>query len=433
MKVLVLGGNGLIGDAVVRALRRCGHRVAALGRETRTSRARLPDVAWISADLSALTTAAAWEALLVQVVPDVIVNCSGALQDGLRDRVSTVQAASMRALFEAAAATGCRRLIQISATRASVEAGTEFMRSKGEADAALRASALDWTILRPGLVMAPQAYGGTALLRALALAPVAIPLPFATSAIQTVWVEDVADSVMAVIDGRVASRQDYDLVEDAPRALRDVVLAMRGWLGLPPAPVIEVPAWAARVLARVGDGLGWLGWRSPLRSTAVTELEAGVRGDPGPWRAAYGASMLGFEATLERLPSTVQERWFGRAFVLKPVVTGVLCVFWCLSGMIAMGHADQAARVLTVRGVTGDVALFLVLAGALADIVLGCAILVRDWSVRAAQGMALLTLGYLVGGTVLAPDLWADPLGPLLKALPVLALCLVPLVLADDR
>jgi hypothetical protein len=45
----------------------------------------------------------------------------------------------------------------------------------------------------------------------------------------------------------------------------------------------------------------------------------------------------------------------------------------------------------------------------------------------------VLAAAYLVGGTWLAPELWADPLGPLLKIFPALALTLAALAIADDR
>ncbi len=51
----------------------------------------------------------------------------------------------------------------------------------------------------------------------------------------------------------------------------------------------------------------------------------------------------------------------------------------------------------------------------------------------AALGMITLTLAYLAGGTVLTPNLWADPLGPLVKAIPAMCLAVVALALAEDR
>ncbi|WP_245447080.1 DoxX-like family protein [Methylobacterium sp. 17Sr1-1] len=51
----------------------------------------------------------------------------------------------------------------------------------------------------------------------------------------------------------------------------------------------------------------------------------------------------------------------------------------------------------------------------------------------AALAMIGGTLAYLAAGTVLAPDLWADPLGPYVKTLPAALLALVALALAAER
>ena len=44
-----------------------------------------------------------------------------------------------------------------------------------------------------------------------------------------------------------------------------------------------------------------------------------------------------------------------------------------------------------------------------------------------------VSLAYLIGGTLAAPDLWADPLGPLVKVLPGISLALFVLAFADER
>jgi uncharacterized protein YbjT (DUF2867 family) len=49
-KVLVLGGYGLIGEAVVGRLVGEGHQVTGLGRDIRDAERRWPAVRWIAAD-----------------------------------------------------------------------------------------------------------------------------------------------------------------------------------------------------------------------------------------------------------------------------------------------------------------------------------------------------------------------------------------------
>ncbi|KMO42571.1 hypothetical protein VQ02_02520 [Methylobacterium variabile] len=431
MRILVLGGYGLIGSAVLARLLEAGHEVCALGRDTAAARRRLPEATWITRDLAALTDPASWHPVIAGC--DAVVNCAGVLQDGPRDDVRAVQATAMRALFRACAEAGLRTVVQVSAVGASSDARTAFMRTKAEADAALAALDLDWTILRPGLVLSPTAYGGTALLRALASVPLVVSVVGGAGPIQTVHVDDVAEAVRLAVAGTVPPRAAYDLVEDEAHAMCAVVAAFRAWLGHPPAAVATVPRPLVRLVAAVSDGLGRLGWRSPLRCTALVQVTEGVTGDPGPWRRAGGPAPSGLRASLRRLPSTVQERWFGRLWLLKPLVVGGLALFWLVSGLVGLARFDAAASVLTTRGIGPGLAGAAVAAGIALDLALGAAMLVRRTMPLAALAMVGGTLAYLAAGTLLAPDLWADPLGPFVKTLPAALLALVALALAAER
>jgi uncharacterized protein YbjT (DUF2867 family) len=175
MRVLVLGGYGLIGTPVVLRLLSSGHSVVGIGRNTGPAARRIPDAFWIAQDIARLSTPEQWRPLLAGI--DAVVNAAGVLQDSPRDDVTALQSVAMQAMFAACAQTCVHRVGQISAATSSRDAPTVFLRSKAEADEALAALKLDWVILRPGVVFGPQAYGGTALLRGLAGFPMFIPPP----------------------------------------------------------------------------------------------------------------------------------------------------------------------------------------------------------------------------------------------------------------
>jgi uncharacterized protein YbjT (DUF2867 family) len=155
-------------------------------------------VRWIGADIATLTTPHAWAAHIEGV--DAIVNASGALQDGARDNLRAAQQDAIIALIQACAGKAIR-FVQISAPGAKLDARTEFLRTKGVADAAFRASALDWTILKPGLVISANAYGGTSLLRMLAATPFGQPLVLGDARVQIVAASDVAEATLLAVEG----------------------------------------------------------------------------------------------------------------------------------------------------------------------------------------------------------------------------------------
>ena len=47
--------------------------------------------------------------------------------------------------------------------------------------------------------------------------------------------------------------------------------------------------------------------------------------------------------------------------------------------------------------------------------------------------MLAASAAYLLGGTLLAPDLWGDPLGPLVKVVPAMLPAAMLLALAEER
>jgi len=429
MRILVVGAYGLIGSYVTARLLAEGHEVVAAGRDIRKAAHRWPQARWIQADLGRLT-AADWAAHLGGV--DAVVNCAGALQDGPSDRLAAVHLEGVRALAQACRASGVRRLIQVSALGVERTTGA-FAETKRAADEALMATDLDWVVIRPGLVLAPAAYGGSALLRGLAALPLVIPAVHAGRVVQAVSVHDVADCVTAAVRPGAPLRVLATLsAADAP-TLAEVLKRLRAWLGLPSAPVIALPAVLGAAASLVADGLAWLGWNSALRSAALGQLAQGVQGE-----ASDGARQLGFEPrTLGQIltswPSTVQDRWFARLYFLKPLAILILAMFWTLSGVIALVSLLQAAEQLGLAGFSPGAARMVVEAGAAVDIALGLMVCHRRTAPLALKGMVLVSLAYLLGACLWRRDLWLDPLGPLLKVLPGAVLALMTLAVLEER
>lgn len=428
MRKLVVGAYGLIGSYVTARLLAEGHAVIAAGRDVSKAARRWPQARWIQVDLARMT-AADWRPHLDAV--DAVVNCAGALQDGPSDRLEAVRDGTL-ALAEACRAAGLRRFVQVSALGVEHTDGA-FAETKRAADEALMTMDLDWVVIRPGLVLAPAAYGGSALLRGLAALPFVMPAVHADQVVQAVSIDDLSACVVAAVrpDAPVGVLAILSAA-DAP-TLADLLKALRAWLGLEPAPVIALPSPMGAAASLVADVLAWLGWKSALRSAALGQLARGVRGE-----TSGGAVRLGFEPrTLDQIlaawPSTVQDRWFARLYFLKPLAILILAVFWTLSGVIALVSLLQAAEQLGLGGFSPAASRATVEIGAAVDIALGLMVCVRRTAPLALKGMVLVSLAYLAGACLWRRDLWFDPLGPLLKVLPGAVLALMTLAALEDR
>ena len=211
-------------------------------------------------------------------------NCVGAFQSGARDNLGRVHVEAPLALFAACERWGPRRVIQVSAIGAHRDADPEFARSKGEGDDVLAASALQWLILRPGVVLGASVYGADAMLRGLAGLPWLVPMLEPQTPIEIVAAEDVAETVAWGLRRRPL-RHVFELVHPQKVTLAEIVQAQQRWLGFRTTRVLRLPTLVARDISLVADGLGCLGWRSPARSTALRQVTAGIAGDPAPgWR-----------------------------------------------------------------------------------------------------------------------------------------------------
>jgi len=420
--VLLLGASGYLGGAIARGLLAAGFEVHGLARVPSPSVRAIGGATWHFGDLRNMTSSQSWAPLLTDV--GVIVNAAGALQDGLRDDLGAVHGAAVEALCSAAKPGTL--FVQISAPGVSSAASTAFYRSKSQGDAAVAASGLPCVILRPTVVVSADAYGGTALLRALAAIPGAIPVVNPQSLFRTVGLNDVVAAVLDAAEGRLATGSDVVLGEEEARSLAEVLLLFRSWLGLPSVPVVQVPRPIARAISTMADIAGLLGWRSPLRSTALQVAADGVSGSP-----LMPCSPL--EEQLNAFPATVQERWFARLYLLKAATLLLLSLFWVVSGVIGLSQLSESAAILTHAGIGPTAAALAVVTGSLADIVLGCLVLVRRWSAKALIGMVALTGFYIAAASVVTPGMWLDPMGSLVKSIPAAMLAVLALAIDPER
>lgn len=418
-RVLILGVTGFIGSALAQRLLAAGVEVVGV------SRRRPPaPIRHLALDLAVMTDAAAWRPHLQGI--DAVVNCASLLQDAPGESVARVQRDAPSALFAACEAAGVRRVVQVSAMGADRDGGTAFAQTKRAADLDLQRRDLDWVILRPSVIIGDAAYGGSALLRGLAALPI-VPVMADMPPLRPVLLDDVLGTIERYLAPDAASRVALDLAGPETWRFEELVAGFRLWMRWPPARTIALGPTISAMMFRLGDAAALLGWRPAMRTTAGQELRRAAQ-------AQAGFTPRGPSAFFATRPASVQERWFARLFFVKPALFVALAVFWFATGVICLGPGWRAGLALMAEaGLAPTMAMLAVVGGSLVDMTVGVAIALRHTARLGLYAAIAVTLGYAVLGTLLLPNLWADPMGALLKIIPLVAMHLAALAILEDR
>jgi uncharacterized protein YbjT (DUF2867 family) len=323
--ILLLGASGLIGRYVTDDLRARGLQVVGVARHFSSAQ----KVSALDLELPVMSMDAPALAQLLRTHDvDIVVNCLGVLQDGPGSDTQAVHRDFVARLLEAISDSGrAIRLVHISIPGAANEDRTAFSTTKREAERLIAASGIPHAILRPGFVIAPAAYGGSAMLRALAALPVDLPAGEAGTPFQPVAVEDVAATVAWLAGRDIADESvrsvTWDLMQTQPVSLGGVIDQFRWSFGTARHFRITPPSLLIDLGARLGDLSSRLGWMPPLRSTAIAELRRGVTGDPAAWMAATGIVPKTIAQAVGGRPATIQDKWFARLFLVKALIIAV--------------------------------------------------------------------------------------------------------------
>src|SRR5882724_7882340 len=191
-KILVLGASGLIGRFVSDDLRARGFEAVGVARKFPASQKSPLDLELPVTSMDA----AAFANLLRDHAIDVVVNCLGVSQDGPGSDTSAVHRDFVEKLLRAIGEQGrAIRLVHISIPGRPGEDRTPFSRTKREAERLIAVFGIPHAILRPGFVVAPSAYGGSAMLWALAALPFDLPSAEAATPFQPVAAGDIAATI----------------------------------------------------------------------------------------------------------------------------------------------------------------------------------------------------------------------------------------------
>lgn len=426
MQFLVTGANGFIGSAVVEKLLAEGHRVVAVGRSVVPS--EHDQIRHVRQNLSLLTTPQDWALHLEGV--DGVINCAGILRTNSPREYEVIHIDAPLALAKACNEKGINKFVQISAL-GDPEDG-EFIASKHRFDEELLQLIPSATVLRPSVVVSLRgSYGGTSMLRGLAAFPEFLLLPGkGEQKIQPILLEDLAALVSEALSENLNANGLYEVGGPEQLTIKEYLLGLRDWLNVTTKATIHIPNLLIKTACIVGDKVK----AGPLNRTILRLLESGniVHRHSATGTFSYKPTSVLNAFTSQT--SFVQDRWHAKLFLLQPLVWFLLCVIWFVSALAGFCADEEAfTPILLAAGFPNAMHFSLVMLTSILDLVLGCMLMLRFKERLTLWLMLLSTLGYILMLGVLAPELWLDPLGGLLKNLAVAPLLLVYMVMRNAR
>lgn len=202
MRVAITGGTGFVGGHLAVALSEDGHEVVltARGVDRRPWAQYVRSLPGVSQVRAGLDDAARLEEAFAGC--DAVAHCAGINREIGNATYQTVHVDGTRNVVTAAESAGAGRLALVSFVRARPGTGSPYHDSKWEAEEIVRSSALEWTVLKPGMMYGRGDHMLDHLSKALMTFPVYVGI--GNRRVRPLAIDDAVRVLAAVlVDGRL--------------------------------------------------------------------------------------------------------------------------------------------------------------------------------------------------------------------------------------
>ena len=247
-QLVILGGTGFVGSRLIPRLAADGHRIVVLSRNREQHRELgvLPGVSVRSADVYD-------DASLRQHLSgaDAVINLIGILNASGQHSFQRAHVDMARRLIAACEASDVKRLHQMSSLKAG-QGLSNYLKTRGEAEALVKASSLDWTIYQPSVIFG-RGDGLVSRFSTLLRRMPVFPLARANSRMAPTWVGDVAEAIARCVNGHPLShRHSFELYGAEVLTLGEIVRNIRDNAKLS-TPIMPLPDSLGRLQAQVAE------------------------------------------------------------------------------------------------------------------------------------------------------------------------------------
>jgi len=207
--ILITGGTGFIGKALVRHLTEAGKPVRLLIRPSRQS-PDLPRGVPVEVTVANLSDARSLRAALVDV--DIVYHLAGVEWQGAHASLMDVDIQGTRNISQVAAEAGVERFFYLSHLGADRASAYPVLKAKAIAEENIRRSEVRYTILRSSLVYGMNDHFTSGLARLLNALPYLFFMPEeGNTLLQPIWVEDLVTCLVWALDDKLTINQTYSV------------------------------------------------------------------------------------------------------------------------------------------------------------------------------------------------------------------------------
>ena len=217
--VTVFGGSGFLGKHVVRALVKDGWRVRVPLRSPHTAQELkvIGDVGQVQLMQANIRFPQSVERAVEG--SDAVINLVALLFEAGKQNFESVHVRGAETLANAAKAAGIHNVVQVSAIGADIDSDSDYARTKGEAETAIRAAVPSADIMRPSILFGPE---DDFFNRFASMAQFVPALPLiggGETKMQPVYAGDVAQAIAKVVRQGTSGKTCLLYTSPSPRDL----------------------------------------------------------------------------------------------------------------------------------------------------------------------------------------------------------------------
>jgi NADH dehydrogenase len=294
-RIFMTGATGFVGRAVVHALRAEGYAVRCLVRRGSERDLRgLEAIERVEGNVLARETLERGMAGC-----DTVIHLVGIIREqpatlSTFERIHTQGTVNV---LEAAAATGVRRYLHMSALGSRANGRARYHTTKWAAEEAVRATPIPWTIFRPSIIYGHHDEFVSMLAGLIERYPIVPVIGSGLQRLQPVPVEHVAAGFARAVALDTTAKHTYDVVGPDEVTMLRLLDLIGVALGRTRVRKMHVPLGLVRPVTRLLHHLPAF----PLTPDQLLMLEEDNVGDPQPVHTAFGLTPMPLAAGLRAM------------------------------------------------------------------------------------------------------------------------------------